>query len=115
MAGFVARRLVGVLPVILGVSIVIFLLVQLAPGDAATVLLGPQASEAAKDELRRALGLDRSLLVQYLAWLSRTVSGDFGRSIATQRPVISLVLPRFVNTLVLTFASLLLAMAIGYG
>jgi peptide/nickel transport system permease protein len=112
---FIAKRLFGVLPVILGVSVVIFLLIQLAPGDAATVLLGPQASEAAKNELRRALGLDRSLPVQYLAWLSRTVSGDFGRSIATQRPVISLVLPRFVNTLVLTFASLLLAMAIGYG
>ena len=115
MGLFIAKRLFAVLPVILGVSVVIFLLIQLAPGDAATVLLGPQASEAAKDELRRALGLDRSLLVQYLAWLSRTVSGDFGRSIATQRPVISLVLPRFVNTLVLTFASLLLAMAIGYG
>jgi peptide/nickel transport system permease protein len=112
---FIAKRLLGVLPVILGVSVVIFLLIQLAPGDAATVLLGPQASEAAKDELRHALGLDRSLPVQYLAWLSRTVSGDFGHSIATQRPVMSLVLPRFVNTLVLTFASLLLAMAIGYG
>ena len=48
MVAFVARRLVGVLPVILGVSIVIFLLVQLAPGDVATVLLGPQATETAK-------------------------------------------------------------------
>src|SRR5258707_14607870 len=87
MAGFVARRLVGVLPVILGVSIVIFLLVQLAPGDAATALLGPQATEAAKLELRQALGLDRSLPVQYLAWLARALSGDFGKSIATQLPV----------------------------
>jgi peptide/nickel transport system permease protein len=112
---FLAKRLLGVLPVIFGVSIVIFLLAQLAPGDAATALLGPQASEAAKQELRSALGLDQALPAQYLAWLSRTASGDFGRSIATQRPVISLVLPRFANTLILTSASLILAMAIGYG
>ena len=94
MTAFVARRLVGVLPVILGVSIVIFLLVQLAPGDAATALLGPQATEAAKADLRHALGLDQALPLQYLAWLSRTLTGDFGKSIATQLPVATLVLPR---------------------
>jgi peptide/nickel transport system permease protein len=114
MAAFVARRLVGVVPVILGVSIVIFLLVQLAPGDAATVLLGPQATEAAKAELRQALGLDQPLPMQYLAWLGRTLTGDFGKSIATQLPVATLVLPRFVNTLILTFSSLLLAIIVGY-
>jgi peptide/nickel transport system permease protein len=114
MAAFVVRRLAGVLPVILGVSIVIFLLVQLAPGDAATVLLGPQASEAAKAELRQALGLDRALPLQYFAWLGRTLCGDLGKSIATQLPVATLVLPRFVNTLVLAFSSLLLAIGIGY-
>jgi peptide/nickel transport system permease protein len=111
---FIAKRLFGVLPVILGVSVVIFLLIQLAPGDATTALLGPQASETAKVELRHALGLDQPLPVQYFAWLSRTASGDFGTSIATQRPVLALVVPRFLNTLILTTASLLLAMAIGY-
>ena len=114
MGLFIAKRLFAMAPVILGVSVVIFLLIQLAPGDATTALLGPQASEVAKVELRHALGLDQPLPVQYFAWLSRTASGDFGTSIATQRPVISLVAPRFVNTLVLTTASLLLAMAIGY-
>jgi len=111
---FITRRLVGVLPVIVGVSIVIFLLIQLAPGDAATVLLGPQATEAARQELRHTLGLDQALPVQYFAWLVRTLSGDFGRSVATQLPVATLVLPRFVNTLILTFGSLLLAVVIGY-
>jgi len=114
MASFLIRRLVGILPVILGVSIVIFLLVQLAPGDAATVLLGPQATEAAKAELRQALGLDQPLPFQYLAWLKHMLSGDFGVGIATQIPVTALVGPRFLNTLILTFSSLLLAMAIGY-
>ena len=114
MGSFIARRLFGIVPVILGVSVVIFLLIQLAPGDTATVLLGPQATEDAKQELRHVLGLDRSLPIQYGAWLARTVVGDFGRSIATQIPVSDLVLPRFVNTLILTFASLLLAIVIGY-
>ena len=114
MGGFLARRLIGAVPVIVGVSIVIFLLVQLAPGDAATVLLGPQASEAAKVELRHTLGLDRTLPVQYLAWLGRIIGGDFGTSIATQRPVLGLVGPRFVNTMILTTGSLLLAIVFGY-
>lgn len=111
---FIARRLVGVVPVILGVSIVIFLLIQLAPGDTATALLGPQATEASKEELRRALGLDKALPIQYGVWLGHALTGDFGRSIATQIPVFDLVLPRLVNTLILTFASLLLAVIIGY-
>ncbi|MBN9070028.1 MAG: ABC transporter permease [Rhizobiales bacterium] len=114
MMAFIARRLVGVVPVILGVSIVIFLLIQLAPGDTATALLGPQATEASKEELRRALGLDKALPIQYGVWLGHALTGDFGRSIATQIPVFDLVLPRLVNTLILTFASLLLAVIIGY-
>jgi peptide/nickel transport system permease protein len=114
LANFILRRIIGVVPVICGVSIVIFLLVHLAPGDAATALLGPQASEAAKQELRHTLGLDQSLPVQYLAWLARTLRGDFGVSIATHLPVLTLVLPRFGNTLILTFGSLLIAIVSGY-
>lgn len=114
MGSFIARRLLGIVPVIFGVSIVIFLLVQLTPGDSATALLGPQATEEAKQELRQTLGLDRPIPVQYVAWLTRTLSGDFGTSIATQIPVTRLVLPRFLNTLILTSAALLLAMIIGY-
>lgn len=113
MGSFLIKRLLGVVPIIFGVSIVIFLLVQLAPGDAATVLLGPQATEAAKEQLRQALGLDKPLVVQYLRWLGQVLSGDFGTSIATQRPVVDLVLPRFVNTLFLTVASLFVAIIIG--
>jgi peptide/nickel transport system permease protein len=114
LANFLIRRIIGVVPVIAGVSIVIFLLVHLAPGDAATALLGPQASEAAKQELRHALGLDQSLPVQYFAWLARTLSGDFGVSIATHRQVLGLVLPRFENTLILIAGSMLIATVFGY-
>ncbi len=115
MGRILGYRLLGVLPVMFGVSVVIFLLMYLAPGDVATVLLGPQATEVTKAELRHALGLDLPLPVQYGKWLWRTLSGDLGVSIATQLPVLHLVGPRFVNTLILTAASLLLAMLIGYG
>jgi peptide/nickel transport system permease protein len=111
---FLGHRLLGVLPVMFGVSVVIFILMHLAPGDVATVLLGPQATEVAKAELRHALGLDLPLPVQYGKWLLRTAAGDFGTSIATQLPVTALVLPRFVNTLLLTVASLLFSIVLGY-
>jgi peptide/nickel transport system permease protein len=114
MLAFIGHRLLGVLPVMFGVSVVIFILMHLAPGDVATVLLGPQATEAAKIELRHALGLDLPLPLQYGTWLWRTASGHMGTSIATQIPVSALVFPRFVNTLVLTVASLFLSVTIGY-
>lgn len=115
MGKFLVHRLLGVLPVMFGVSVIIFLLMHLAPGDVTTVLLGPQATEAAKTELRHALGLDQPLPLQYGRWLWRTLHGDFGISIATQLHVAALVLPRFVNTMLLTVASLFLAIVIGYG
>ena len=115
MGKFLVHRLLGVLPVMFGVSVIIFLLMHLAPGDVTTVLLGPQATEAAKTELRHALGLDQPLPLQYGRWLWRTLHGDFGVSIATQLHVAALVLPRFVNTMLLTVASLFLAIVIGYG
>ena len=114
MGRFLGHRLLGVLPVMFGVSVVIFILMHLAPGDVATVLLGPQATEAAKTELRHALGLDLPLPVQYGKWLLRTASGDFGTSVATQLNVVTLVLPRFLNTLLLTVASLFLSVIVGY-
>ncbi len=114
MFRFLSHRLAAALPVLFGVSVVIFVLIHLAPGDVTTVMLGPQATETAKQELRHALGLDQGLPVQYGRWLARTATGDFGTSLATQRKVADLVLPRMANTLILTAASLLLAVLIGY-
>ena len=65
MGKFLVHRLLGVLPVMFGVSVIIFLLMHLAPGDVTTVLLGPQATEATKTELEHALGLDQPLPLQY--------------------------------------------------
>ncbi len=114
LRGYLGRRLAAILPVLFGVSIVIFLLMHLAPGDVTTVLLGPQATEQDRVALRHTLGLDQPLPVQYGRWLERTVEGDLGTSIATSLPVTDLILPRFVNTIILTVASLFLAILIGY-
>jgi len=113
--GFLVRRLAALVPVLVGVSIIIFLLMHLAPGDVTTVLLGPQATEADRVALRRTLGLDRPVPVQYARWVARVAEGDLGTSIATSRPVAALILPRFLNTALLTATSLTLAMVIGYG
>jgi peptide/nickel transport system permease protein len=114
MKAYLAKRLVALVPVLFGVSVVIFLLMHLAPGDVTTALLGPQATEHDREELRHTLGLDQPLPVQYGDWVGRTLSGDLGTSIATSRPVGSLVWPRFANTVLLTVSSLLLAVVIGY-
>jgi peptide/nickel transport system permease protein len=114
MKAYLLKRLVGALPVLFGVSVVIFVLMHLAPGDIADALLGPQATEAAKVQLRAALGLDQPWPVQYVKWLTTVLSGDFGKSIATQLPVTHLVFPKLLNTAILAVASLLLALLIGY-
>jgi peptide/nickel transport system permease protein len=111
---YLAKRFAAIVPVLFGVSVVIFLLMHLAPGDVTTVLLGPQATEQDRIALRHTLGLDQPLPIQYGRWLERTASGDLGTSIATSLPVTDLILPRFVNTLILTVASLFLAILIGY-
>ncbi len=115
MRSFLARRIAALVPVLIGVSIVIFLLMHLAPGDVTTTLLGPQATEADRVALRVTLGLDQPVPVQYARWVAQVAQGDLGTSIATTRPVAALILPRFLNTLLLTAASLALAMVIGYG
>jgi peptide/nickel transport system permease protein len=115
MSDYLIKRLIGALPVLFGVSVVIFFLMHMIPGDITAALLGPMATEAAKEQLRHALGLDQPLLVQYVKWLGTALSGDFGRSIATSLPVSHLVLPKFGNTVVLAAGSLLLSLVIGFG
>ncbi len=114
MKTYFAKRLIGAVPVLFGVSIVVFFLIHIIPGDITSALLGPMATEKAKAVLRQALGLDQPLPVQYLKWLGTVLTGNFGTSIATSVPVSTLVFPRFVNTAILAVASLLLSLLIGY-
>jgi peptide/nickel transport system permease protein len=111
---YIVSRLIAVIPVLFGVSLIIFLLVHFAPGDATLKLLGPMASDESRDLLRRTLGLDQPVYVQYVKWLGEVLKGNFGTSIATSLPVADLVVPRFLNTVILTIPSLVLALWIGF-
>jgi len=111
----IATRIAAILPILFGVSVFIFLLMHLAPGDVTSTMLGPMATDEAKAQLRVALGLDHSLPFQYFKWLGNVLQGDLGKSLTTTRPVTDMVLPRFGNTVILTVASMILAMAIGFG
>ena len=109
MRRYLVRRLLLLVPVLLGVSIIIFMVLHLAPGDPAEIMLGSQATQADLARLRADLGLTEPLHVQYVRWLGLVVRGDLGRSIWMKRPVLAEVLGRFQATLVLTGAALLLS------
>jgi peptide/nickel transport system permease protein len=96
MLSFVARRLAMALPTLFIVSLAVFALIRLVPGDPASLMLGDMATPAALADLRHRLGLDESLTQQYLNWLTNLLHGDLGQSITSQQPVLPLVLDRFV-------------------
>ena len=109
MGRFLARRLLHLGPVLLGVSVIVFLVLHLAPGDPAEVMLGANANKEDLDRLRVQLGLDQPFHVQYLTWIGHVARGDLGRSIWMKRPVLGEVLERFKATLVLTGTALFLS------
>ena len=110
---YVARRLLLAVPVLLGVSVLVFGVLHLAPGDPASIMLGAQATREDVERLRRDLGLDQPLPVQYFRWMSHVVRGDLGRSIPLGREVLPEVLLRFKATLILTAGALLVAVIVG--
>ena len=113
MRRYLAQRLASALFVLVGVSLVVFLALHLAPGDPAQILLGPMATPAELGTLRGQLGLDQPVLVQYGRWASRAAQGDLGRSIMLRRPVLPELVGRFRATLILAGGALLLAFPLG--
>ena len=114
MAKQILARLAAIIPILLGISIFVFFLMHLAPGDVTDALLGPMATENSKEKLRQAMGLDRPLIIQYASWMGNILQGDFGVSVHTKRQVSDVVLPRFFNTVVLALASLAIALSVGF-
>jgi peptide/nickel transport system permease protein len=102
-------------PTLIGASIIVFAMVHLAPGDPIAAVMPAEASPADIAAAKKALGFDRPLPVQYLLWLKRVAMGDFGRSIATRRPVIADVAAAFRNSLALALSSSVLAFGLGIG
>lgn len=112
MGGYVIRRLLVMLPVLFLVSLIIFMLIHLTPGDPALMMLGEEANPQALAALRQELGLDQPLAVQYAVWLGRVLRGDLGRSIRTNQPVSEAIGQRLPPTVELTLAALLVSMSI---
>lgn len=109
MTRFLLRRSGFLLLTLLLTSLVIFVITQLLPGDAARIILGREASEPALQALRQQLGLDRPAPLQYLRWLGGFLSGDWGTSFSTGQAIRPLVLERLVNSLTLAGLTLLIA------
>jgi peptide/nickel transport system permease protein len=110
---YLAQRLLLLVPVLLGVSVVVFLVLHLSPGDPAEIMLGSQATKEDLARLRADLGLTEPLHIQYVRWLGHVARGDLGRSLWMKRPVLGEVLERLKATLVLTGTALLLSTAGG--
>lgn len=113
MTTYIARRLLLIIPVLLGVSFFVFLAIRLIPGDPAAILIGDDYSEAAVEELRSKWGLDKPLLVQYVLFIRQGLQGDLGTSIYSGQPVTRELAMRFTNTLKLALFAGILASVIG--
>jgi peptide/nickel transport system permease protein len=109
MLGYIFKRLLLALPTLLLVSVAVFLLIRLIPGDPALVLLGNDADAASLAGVRADLGLDRPLPLQFLAWLEHAVRGDLGRSIVSGEPVSALILNHFGVTAAVVLVAVTLA------
>lgn len=113
MARFLFSRAVSLVFVLWLVTIIAFVVIRVAPGDPSAHMLGSDASPQVVAEFRASYGLDRSIPVQYLAWLAHVVQGDLGTSIYLGRPVITAILDRLPVSLTLTFAAFAIALVFG--
>lgn len=113
MTAYILKRLISLVPVLFGLSIIVFLVMAMIPGDPATAILGSYATPENVARINRDLGLDKPLIEQYFIWISNVLQGDLGRSFALNRPVIDEVLERFQATLILAGVSLVFCSIIG--
>lgn len=113
MKAYILRRLLQLIPVLFGMSIVVFSIIHAIPGDPATVILGNQATPEAVEELREEMGLDKPLVSQYLTYVKGILKGDLGTSLKTKRPISEEILPYLTATIELMVMSMLIAVFIG--
>ena len=113
MARFIVRRLLLLIPILLGLSLLIFVFIHLLPGDPATTILGERATPENYRRVREALGLDRPLHEQYSSYMADLLRGDLGRSFLTNRDVVDDFLLRFPATIELSLAAMLFAVMLG--
>ena len=112
MVRYLIRRLIATVPVLILVSVIVFSLIRLVPGDPITILLGESYNQQVADRLREELGLDRPIYLQYVIWLGRMTQGDLGRSIRTNQPVLEAVVGRIRPTMQIGILALTLSVLI---
>ncbi len=115
MTRYLLRRLLGAIPLVLGVATVVFFVIQLAPGDPANLVLSPGMDEAVIEQTRENLGLNDPLPVQYVKWLGSLAQGDLGYSLNQRRPVAAVIGDALPNTLLLSALALGIAFLVGIG
>jgi len=113
MGSYILKRLVSAVPVLLGITVIVFLIMAMIPGDPATAILGSYATPENVERLNRQLGLDQPQWRQYFIWLGNLLQGDFGRSFALNRPVLDEILDRFSATLILAGTAFVLCSVLG--
>ncbi|MDN3017025.1 ABC transporter permease [Paenibacillus sp. BSR1-1] len=113
MLMFIFRRLLQTIPVVIGVTFVVFFIMQLVPGDPAVLLAGEGASKETINGIREQLGLNRPLLVQYFDYLTNIFHGDFGTSLKNSQPVLDEIMVRLPITMELAFFSILITIILG--
>jgi peptide/nickel transport system permease protein len=112
MKKYVIRRLISIIPILWLVSVLVFSLIHLVPGDPVMVILGTTAEKVQVEAMRHKLGLDQPLLVQYGSWIGNLLRGELGRSIVSDEPVMEMILHRLPTTLTVATAALLLSLSI---
>jgi peptide/nickel transport system permease protein len=113
MAGYILKRLLSAIPVLIGITVIVFAIMALIPGDPATAILGSYATPENVEKLNRDLGLDESAVQRYFIWLGNMLTGDFGTSFSLNRPVLDEVLERFNATLILAGTAFVLCTVFG--
>ncbi len=113
MATFVLRRLLSLIPVLVGISLIVFLFLHLIPGDPARAMLGETASEDVVLQTRASLGLDQPLYLQYAHYVGRLLHGDLGQSLRTRNPVSAELASRLPASIELMLAAMAIALAVG--
>lgn len=115
MSRYVLQRLLSLIPVLFGVSLLVFAILKFVPGDPAQQVAGLDASAEDLEAIRHQMGLDRPVHVQYLYFVGNALRGDFGRSIRSHRPVVEELGSRLPNTVVLTMVAMAFAIVLGIG
>ena len=113
MLKYAIRRLLAIIPILIGISFIVFSMMNIIPGDPGTLMLGDKATQAQKDMLNEQLGYNRPFAERYWQFLTDAVQGDLGDSYRTRQPVMDEIMVRFPKTLRLAVLSLLTAMLIG--